>query len=337
MSGEAKRPVPKVLVPLRTVDTFFRRIEVTVLVLVVLTMIGLSFAQVATRVLRPYFPFIQPVAWFDTLARHLVLWVGVLGASIAAREGRHFGVEALPKLFSERGRRRLEGVLNVIAGVVSALLTQIMWNKIVLDEIPRSRPPENHHLFVVGLPGGGSLPVPEWWLLGIIPIGLAGMTYRFLLRSLEAALLTDGEWHDLEHELKPDLAAAAEPSRDVAPAPPAPPLPPKLPPPPPNPPLWTPVPRVVSETASKKPSTEKVRRRALGDLEDVDDPEPHEAATDEPDAFLKLVDSDDTTGEEEPPITPTTERAGEIDPAAFDSTPDGRAPGPDDPDREGKP
>src|SRR5207302_8231563 len=96
------------------------------------------------------------------------------------------------------------------------LLTLIMFNKIRLDEIPRSRPPENHHLFTVGLPGGGSLPVAEWWLLGIIPIGLAGMTFRFFLRSLEAGLLTDEEWHHLERELKPDLVAAPDPAADPA-------------------------------------------------------------------------------------------------------------------------
>ncbi|MBI3723097.1 TRAP transporter small permease [bacterium] len=383
MSAEPERPVPFVLRPLRAADGFVRRIEVTVLVLVVLTMIGLSFAQVATRILRPYIPIFQPVAWFDILARHLVLWVGVLGASVAAREGRHFGVEALPKLFSERGRRRLEGFLNLVAGIVTALLTRIMWNKIVLDEIPRSGPPEYHHLFTVGLPGGGTLPVDEWWLLGIIPIGLAGMTFRFFLRSLEAGLLTDGEWHQLERELKPDLVAAPDPAADPAsmgsgavveastppavaekqeaqahaqpkdpPAPPpppvAPPAAPPAPPPapaattPPSSPLWTPVPRVVSEQG-KKVSTEKVKRRAVADAGDVQDPEPQPGDENPRDTMAELVDSSvsltEPESEEGPPPAGSTERqpADPIDPSVFDSTADGEAPSPAPPDKAGPP
>lgn len=213
-------PTPAVLAPLRLADTVLRKAEMVVLCSILFTMIALSFAQVVLRGLQ-HAGLGQPVPWFEDLDRHFVLWVGMLGASMAAREGRHFGVEALPKLFSETGRRRLECALNAIAGVVCGLLTNIMWKDIVLDEIPRSR---EHHLFVLeGIrvaneTGGGThgLPVEKWWLLVIIPIGLVGMTFRFFLRSLEAALLTNEQWHWLERELKPDVVAAADTAADPA-------------------------------------------------------------------------------------------------------------------------
>jgi TRAP-type C4-dicarboxylate transport system permease small subunit len=217
---ETPAPVPVVLKPLRLADTLLRHVEMSVLIIVLLTMIGLSFAQVVLRTLQ-HAGLGQPVSWFEDLDRHFVLWVGMLGASIAAREGRHFGVEALPKLFSETGRRRLEGALNFVAAVICALLTYIMWTDIVLDEIPRSR---EHHLFVleairvVNEDGHGThgLPVEKWWLLSIIPFGLVGMTFRFFLRSLEATLLTNEQWHWLERELKPDVVAAAQPDAHPA-------------------------------------------------------------------------------------------------------------------------
>ena len=213
-------PVPGILRPLRLADTALRKAEMTVLCVVLFTMIALSFAQVVLRGLQ-HAGLAQPVPWFEDIDRHFVLWVGMLGASMAAREGRHFGVEALPKLFSETGRRRLEGVLNLIAAGVCALLTDIMWKDIVLDEIPRSR---EHPLFVLegirianenGV-GTHGMPFLKWWLLVIIPIGLVGMTFRFFLRSLEAALLTNEQWHWLERELKPDVVAAGDPGAEPA-------------------------------------------------------------------------------------------------------------------------
>src|SRR3954451_3196736 len=104
MTGEHGRPhapaspgeVPLALRPLRALDGALRRGELVVLVTVLIAMIGVSFAQVVLRKVRPFVPSVQEIAWFDILARHLVLWVGILGASIAAREGRHFGVELLP-------------------------------------------------------------------------------------------------------------------------------------------------------------------------------------------------------------------------------------------------
>src|SRR5204863_6992659 len=135
---------------------------------------------------------VQEIAWFDILARHLVLWVGILGASIAAREGRHFGVELLPKLFSERGRQRLEAGLNVVAGGVALLLT--------LGMVEYVRRPDENALFVID---ALSMPVRRWWLLAIMPAGLGLMTYRFFLRALEALLLSQHQWHALERQLKP--------------------------------------------------------------------------------------------------------------------------------------
>jgi TRAP-type C4-dicarboxylate transport system permease small subunit len=300
--------VPLVLRPLRALDGALRKGELVVLVSVLVTMIGLSFAQVVLRKVRPYVPWIQDVAWFDILARHLVLWAGILGASIAAREGRHFGVELLPKLFSERTKQRFEAVLNVVAGGVTVLLAAGM-----LDYV--RRPEVNAAFRIEAL----NLPVQRSWLLAIMPVGLALMAYRFLLRSLEALLLTGPQWHALERELKPDVTApapgdeaaslgsgavvesATPPSVqeaqekagfDAAEA------------------AFEGGPRVAPARHIEK-STDEIRIRRLGDLGDVIDPRPEAGSQAPVDPDVALVDSDMTTAGpqiDEPEPNAATER-----------------------------
>lgn len=303
--GHAVKPTdstPPLLTPLRALDGALRRGEIVVLVTVLITMIGVSFAQVVMRKIRPYVPSVQEVAWFDILARHLVLWVGILGASIAAREGRHFGVELLPKLFSERGRQRLEAGLNVAAGVVVLVLT--------LGMIDYVRRPDENALFVID---ALELPVRRWWLLAIMPVGLGLMTFRFFLRALEALLLTGPQWHALERELKPDVTAPAVTAEAASQGSGA--------------VIESATPPSVQEAQEKaaqaaalaardpskhiEKSTDEIRIRRLGDLGDVIDPAPEPASAQALDPDVALVDSDMTMAGpnvDEPDASAPTER-----------------------------
>src|SRR3954451_11678434 len=106
---------PFPLGPMRALSRGFEKVEGGVLVVVLLTMVTLAFAQVLLRQIRQHNPAFQPVAWFGPFTQHLVVWVGIIGAAIATREGRHFGVEALTKSFGPRGRRRLDIVLQTVS------------------------------------------------------------------------------------------------------------------------------------------------------------------------------------------------------------------------------
>ena len=319
---EKDEDVPTILLPLRTLDGALRKGEIVVLVTVLIAMIALSFAQVVLRKIRPVIPSVQEIAWFDILTRHFVLWVGILGASIAAREGRHFGVEILPKVFSERGRQRLEAVLNFAAGAVTLLLTLGMWNYVALSETKA--------LFVIEALG---VSVHRGWLLSIMPVGLALMTFRFFLRSLEALLLTQEQWHHLERELKPDLTAAAVPSAEPASRGSGAVIEASTPPgvqvqqeqleaaleaqgSSPPPPRQTPAGGRGASLAQQEhkkvdKSTDEIRIRRLGDLADVSDPPPEPSRPRPSDPDVDLVDSDMTMSGpsiEEPDAAAPTER-----------------------------
>ena len=70
-------------------------------------MILMAFGQVALRNL-----FHTSIEWGDVLLRHLVLWVGFLGATIATGEGRHLKIEFINKLVPERHRKVIFVVTN---------------------------------------------------------------------------------------------------------------------------------------------------------------------------------------------------------------------------------
>ena len=116
---------PRALGHLLRFDRQLQRVEVGLLAASLLVMVGLAFAQVLMRTFRT--ELIQPVSWFDNVARHLVIWVGMLGASLCTAEGRHISIEALPKLFGPGGRRRTDVIVSLASiAVVSVLFVLSM-------------------------------------------------------------------------------------------------------------------------------------------------------------------------------------------------------------------
>src|SRR5688500_2361377 len=86
---------PRALGTLLGLDKHLQRAEVGLLAACLLLMIALAFAQVILRTFRG--EVLQPVPWFDSVAGHLVIWVGMLGASLCTAEGRHISIEALDR------------------------------------------------------------------------------------------------------------------------------------------------------------------------------------------------------------------------------------------------
>ena len=84
-------------------------------------MVALSFFQVVQRQL-----FGTGLLWGDTFLRYLVLWVGFLGAAIAAAEGKHFAWEAAAHHGGRRGTI-LKVVANLACAAITACLSAAAW------------------------------------------------------------------------------------------------------------------------------------------------------------------------------------------------------------------
>jgi len=81
-------------------------------------------ASVVWQVLSRYL-FVVPAAWTEELARFLLIWIGMLGAAYAYRQGSHLGIDLLGKKLDESGRRRLFGVIHIVCLLFAACVLVI--------------------------------------------------------------------------------------------------------------------------------------------------------------------------------------------------------------------
>ena len=102
---------------LKSIDSALNKIEGAVLIFLLLVMLFMAFGQVVLRNV-----FTGGIVWGDILLRHLVLWIGFLGAALATSGERHINIDILTRYLSERLKRVVATLSNVFAAVVCFLL-----------------------------------------------------------------------------------------------------------------------------------------------------------------------------------------------------------------------
>lgn len=138
-------------------------LENAFLALLLLAMISLSFLQVVLRNVAD-----TGFVWIDPLLRHLLLWIGFLGALLATRTGRHISIDALSRVLPAHVLRFTGIASNLLAFVVCLLISNACF-KLIREE---------------GLAGTlGFLGIPIWVLQLIMPIASFAMAVRFLERA----------------------------------------------------------------------------------------------------------------------------------------------------------
>lgn len=155
---------------LKRTNNYIEVIESILIYLGLSIMILLSFFQVCARNLFS-FGFI----WADDLLRHLVLWTGFIGASIATKQGKHINIDVFKRLLKGRFKNLADFIINLAGAVIGILLFYASWN---LIEIERQFPD------IVA-----SLKIPVWYAELIFPIGFGLITLRFLFTSLSELLI----------------------------------------------------------------------------------------------------------------------------------------------------
>src|SRR5262249_9137107 len=150
-------------------------------------MIGLAFTQVILRNLPGFLDKltsilpgtawkasfnsevfkIQPFTWADVVVRHLVLWVGFIGASVATKEDSHLAMDLVSRFLPDKLRKPTAAFVHAASAFVCACLAYAAY-KFTLGE------KEAGSMLVPG--------VPNYWAVCIIPIGFGLMTLRFALK-----------------------------------------------------------------------------------------------------------------------------------------------------------
>jgi TRAP-type C4-dicarboxylate transport system permease small subunit len=98
----------------RVVDTLLTRL----LVILMLALVGAVLWQVAARYLMR-----SPSSWTEEIARFLLIWISLLGAVYAFRNGAHLGLDLLPqKLGGIAGVRLRRLTLVLVAGFAAVVL-----------------------------------------------------------------------------------------------------------------------------------------------------------------------------------------------------------------------
>lgn len=76
-------------------------------------------ASVVWQVLSRYL-FVVPAAWTEELARFLLVWIGMLGAAYAYRQGSHLGIDLLANKLTDPGKQTLHLVVHIVCVLFAA-------------------------------------------------------------------------------------------------------------------------------------------------------------------------------------------------------------------------
>lgn len=143
-------------------DDKIGRLEQFLIGVLLVTMILVAFMQI---VLRNFFA--TGVDWGDSLVRYLVVWVGFVGAAIAAKESKHITIDVLSRWLSGTRQRVIQAITHICCAIVCGLLTwagiKFIW-------------------FEAEMGGTVFFKLPVWVPELIIPISFGLMTLRYTLR-----------------------------------------------------------------------------------------------------------------------------------------------------------
>ena len=165
-------PALRAIQGLRALDQRLQRLEGALCLAALLLTLGLVVVQGALRLLVGD---ALSAPWLGVAARHVALWFGLLGASLATARGLHPAVDVAPRLAAPATRRGLE-----LAACVGALVVMAALLGVSLVWLVRVVVPEESPLFVVE---SLQLAVPRWPFLVAVPLALLLITGRLALRA----------------------------------------------------------------------------------------------------------------------------------------------------------
>ncbi len=149
---------------MRVLVKSLHRFEDILLVVLLSSMILLASTQI---ILRNLFEF--GLVWADPLLRIMVLWLGMIGATVASRDNRHIHIDLVSHFFSKTAYLLIQTFVGQFTSWVCLLVAWYGAHWVRLD-------------YVDGLTG--ILGIPAWALEIIIPITFAMIGIRYFLFSL---------------------------------------------------------------------------------------------------------------------------------------------------------
>jgi TRAP-type C4-dicarboxylate transport system permease small subunit len=148
------------------------RIEETLLVGLMLTMIALAVAQIVLRNTLG-----SGLVWGETAVRLLVLWTALIGATLASRSGEHIAMDLAGRYLPPRGQRAARFVTDLFAAVICAV---VAWYCAAFAQSE--------------VASGSTVygDVPSWPGTVILPVAFAVIAMRYGASAVMALVPDDG-------------------------------------------------------------------------------------------------------------------------------------------------
>ena len=140
------------------------RVEDGLLVMLLSSMILLAGTQIF---LRNFFD--SGFVWIDPLLRILVLWLGLIGATVASRHNKHIRIDLLTRYFKRNTNRLVQALVGQISAWACLVVAWYGFDWIRLDY-------EDGTTSFAGL--------PAWVVEIIVPLAFALIGLRYAFHSL---------------------------------------------------------------------------------------------------------------------------------------------------------
>jgi TRAP-type C4-dicarboxylate transport system permease small subunit len=130
--------------------------------------------------------------WSQELSLMMLLWIGFLGASVCAYEGKHLRMEAFDRLLPPKAKKWIHAVGFVAAAAFSAFLCILGWEYV-------TGPAAATESAQMGIPDRASIVS--------VPVAFAITTLRFIAAAASSALGGEYGRHTSESEIEAEKAA----------------------------------------------------------------------------------------------------------------------------------
>ena len=140
------------------------RVEDAALVILLSAMIGLASTQI---LMRNFFD--SGFVWIDPLLRVLVLWLCLLGATVATRDDKHIRIDLLDKFFKPNTHYLIQAIVGQISAWTCLVIGWYGMGWIRLD-------------FEDGMTAFAG--IPAWMLEIVVPLSFALIGLRYFILSL---------------------------------------------------------------------------------------------------------------------------------------------------------
>jgi TRAP-type C4-dicarboxylate transport system permease small subunit len=149
---------------MKSLTKFTDLLEDSLLILLLGSMIILGSGQI---VLRNFFDF--GFIWIDPLLRLLVLWTGLIGATVASRDNRHIRIDLLSRYLPKAAHLIIQFAVGLFSVFICAVIAWHGASWVLLDYQDNLLGFEN---------------LPAWILESIIPIAFGLIALRYFNLSI---------------------------------------------------------------------------------------------------------------------------------------------------------